>query len=201
MFFDPKSVKAARIQEDAEYEGVRMTFTAKLGTARLELQVDVGFGDAVSPEAIEIEFPTLLPMTAPKLRAYRRETVIAEKLHAMVDLGIANSRMKDFFDIWFLSQNFDFEGAVLADAIKATFEKRGTTLPTEMPLALTKAFSKDDAKQKQWKAFSSRLATGSSAAPLTDILAVISPFLWPPLEALHAGASFGRTWKPRGPWR
>ena len=200
MIFDPKSVKAARIKEDAEYEGVRVTFTGKLGTARLELQVDVGFGDAVSPEPIEIEFPTLLPMAAPRLRAYRRETVIAEKLHAMVDLGIANSRMKDFFDIWFLSQNFDFDGTVLATAIKATFEKRGTKLPTVLPLALTEAFSKDDAKQKQWKAFMSRMSKGSSAAPLADLLAVIAPFLWPPLEALHAGAAFDRSWKPRGPW-
>lgn len=97
MVFDAKTVKAARIKEDAKYEGVRVTFTAALGTARLPLQV--GFGDAVTPDPIEIELPTLLSMTAPKLRAYRRETVVAEKLHAMVDLGKANSRMKDFFDI------------------------------------------------------------------------------------------------------
>jgi predicted nucleotidyltransferase component of viral defense system len=200
MIFDAKSVKAARIKEDAEYEGVRITFKARLGTARLDLQVDVGFGDAVSPEPIEIEFPTMLPMAAPKLRAYRRETVVAEKLHAMVDLGIANSRMKDFFDIWFLSQNFDFDGAVLADAIKATFAKRKTQLPAEMPFALTEAFSKDDAKQKQWTAFSSRMSKGSSAAPLDELVAVISPFLWPPLEALHSGAPFEQTWQAPGPW-
>jgi predicted nucleotidyltransferase component of viral defense system len=200
MIFDAKSVKAARIKEDAEYEGVRVTFKARLGTARLDLQVDVGFGDAVSPEPIEIDFPTMLPMAAPKLRAYRRETVVAEKLHAMVELGIANSRMKDFFDIWFLSQNFDFDGGVLAEAIKATFAKRKTQLPTEMPFALTEAFSKDDAKQKQWKAFSSRMSKGSSAAPLDQLLAIISPFLWPPLEALREGALFERTWKAAGPW-
>ena len=200
MIFDAKSVKAARIKEEAEYEGVRVTFKARLGTARLDLQVDVGFGDAVSPEPIEIDFPTMLPMAGPKLRAYRRETVIAEKLHAMVDLGIANSRMKDFFDIWFLSQEFDFAGAVLADAIKATFAKRKTKLPTEMPFALTEAFSTDDAKQKQWKAFSSRVSKGSSTAPLDQVLAIVAPFLWPPLQALHAGTPFERTWKARGPW-
>jgi hypothetical protein len=201
MIFDAKSVKAARIKEDAEYEGVRVTFTARLGTARLNLQVDVGFGDAVSPDPIEIEFPTLLPMTAPKLRAYRRETVIAEKLHAMVDLGIANSRMKDFFDIWFLSKTFDFDGQVLADAIKSTFAKRKTDLPSEMPLALTEAFAEDDAKQKQWKAFMSRVLKGSSATSLDEVRAAISPFLWPALEALSEGSNFNRTWKARGPWR
>ncbi len=160
----------------------------------------MGFGDAVSPEPIEIDFPTMLPMAGPKLRAYRRETVVAEKLHAMVDLGIANSRMKDFFDIWFLSQNFDFDGTVLAEAIKATFAKRKTRMPTEMPFALTEAFSKDEAKQKQWKAFSSRMSKGASVAPLDELVAVISPFLWPPLEALHSGALFERTWKALGPW-
>lgn len=162
MVFDPKTVKAARIKEDAEYEGVRITLTATLGTARLPLQVDVGFGDAVTPEPVEIEFPTLLPMTAPKLRAYRRETVVAEKLHAMVDLGMANSRMKDLFDIWFLSQNFDFEGRVLAEAIQATFGKRMTPLREAVPLALTQDFAEEDAKQKQWKAFMSRLSKETS---------------------------------------
>jgi predicted nucleotidyltransferase component of viral defense system len=201
MIFDAKSVKAARIKEDAEYEGVRVTFRAHLATARLDLQVDVGFGDAVSPEPIEIEFPTLLPMTAPKLRAYRRETVIAEKLHAMVDLGIANSRMKDFFDIWFLAKTFDFDGQVLADAIKSTFAKRKTDLPSAMPFALTEAFAEDGAKQKQWKAFMSRVLKSSSATSLDEIRAAISPFLWPPLEALSDRSNFNRIWKARGPWR
>jgi len=201
MVFDAKSVKAGRIKEDAEYEGVRVTFVGMLGTARLALQVDVGFGDAVSPAPIEIEFPTLLAMSAPKLRAYRRETVVAEKLHAMVDLGIANSRMKDFFDIWFLSQNFDFEGAVLAHSIGATFDKRKTALPEAVPFALTEGFSKDDAKQKQWKAFMSRLSKTASPKPLDELVPVIAGFLWPPLDALGAEPAFARTWTAGGPWR
>ncbi|MGH7285634.1 MAG: nucleotidyl transferase AbiEii/AbiGii toxin family protein [Polyangiaceae bacterium] len=201
MVFDAKSVKAERIKQDAEYEGVRITLRARLGTARLDLQVDVGFGDAVSPDPVEIEFPTLLPMSAPKLRAYRRETVIAEKLHAMVDLGIANSRMKDFFDIWFLSQTFDFDGAVLADAIKSTFATRKAELPNAVPLALTDAFARDEAKQRQWKAFVTRIGADTNDSSFEDLLSTISTFLWPPLAALSANVEFARRWKARGPWR
>jgi predicted nucleotidyltransferase component of viral defense system len=115
--FDAKSVRAARIKEDAEYEGVRVTLTGHIGTARLDLQVDVGFGDAVTPAATVVEFPTLLGAPPPKLRAYPRESVVAEKLEAMVHLGVTNSRMKDFFDVWFLSQTFAFDGTVVSAAI------------------------------------------------------------------------------------
>lgn len=201
IVFDPKSVKAERIKEDAEYEGVRIILKARLGTARLDLQIDVGFGDAVSPKPVEIEFPTLLPMSPPKLRAYQRETVIAEKLHAMVHLGIANSRMKDFFDIWFLSQTFDFDGALLASAIKSTFATRKTELPSSMPIALTDAFAGDEAKRKQWTAFVSRIGADASVSSLGDLLSAISSFLWPPLQALAASTTFNRKWKAQGPWR
>lgn len=200
LVFDAKTVKATRIKEDAEYEGVRITLIAALGTARLPLQVDVGFGDVVTPEPVEIEFPTLLPMTAPKLRAYRRETVVAEKLHAMIDLGIANSRMKDFFDVWFLAQNFDFEGNVLAEAIKATFGNRMTPLREAIPLALTQEFATEDAKQKQWKAFMSRLSKTTSPMALGEIIAIVSRFLLPPLDAVRTGTAFAMTWKACGPW-
>jgi hypothetical protein len=116
--------------------GVRVTFKASLGSARLGLQVDVGFRDVVSPAAVEVEFPNYLDMQAPKVKAYRKETVVAEKLQAMVNLGLTNSRMKDCFDVWFLSQHFEFDGAVLTEAIRCIFEKRGTTIPGALPLAL-----------------------------------------------------------------
>jgi hypothetical protein len=106
LMLDPKSVAARRIKEDAEYEGVRITMRASIGTAKLELQIDVGFGDAVTPAASEIDFPTLLGAEPVRILAYPRETVVAEKVEAMVHLGIANSRMKDFSDVWFLAQNF-----------------------------------------------------------------------------------------------
>ncbi len=200
IVFDPKSVKASRIKEDAEYEGVRVNVTARIGSARLELQIDVGFGDVVTPGTIDVDFPTLLPMAAPKLRAYPKETVVAEKLQAMVFLGIANSRMKDFFDVWFLAMNLEFEGPVLARAIKATFERRKTELPKAAPLALTKSFSEDDAKMKQWKAFLSKAALLPKTMTLDEVVQVIAPFVQPPLEAALKGEKFTAIWKPKGPW-
>ena len=117
------------------------------------MQVDVGFGDAVTPAALEVDYPSLLDMPMPRLRAYPPETIVAEKLQAMVALGMLNSRMKDFFDLWAISQTFPFDGPVLGDALRATFTRRGTLLPAGTPIALTQAFADDAAKQAQWRAF------------------------------------------------
>ena len=143
MSFDLKSLHAAAIREEAIYEGVRVTFSATLGTARLALQIDVGFGDAVEPRPEEVDYPTLLDSPAPRLRAYRREVVVAEKFHAMVTLGTANSRMKDYFDIAFLAERFPFQGSELARAISATFSRRETRIPSELPIGLTDHFALD----------------------------------------------------------
>jgi hypothetical protein len=152
--FDPTSVKAERITEDANYQGVRVTFMGYLENARIPIQIDIGFGDVVTPAPAEAEFPTLLDFPAPKLLAYPRETVIAEKFEAIVKMGIANSRMKDFYDLWKLSRDFVFDGLLLSEAVKKTFERRGTDLPTEkMPVAFTEEFYQDEIKQKQWKGF------------------------------------------------
>ncbi len=200
--FDPKSVHAARIKEDAEYEGVRVNVTARIGSARLELQVDVGFGDAVTPAVVEVEFPTLLGAPPPRLCAYPRESVIAEKLEAMVNLGIANSRMKDFFDVWFLAQTFAFEGTVLSGAMRATFARRGTAIPDAMPTALTPAFSADATKATQWKAFMTRGRLAPANLPLAHVVDFIAPFLWPPLEAARDGRELAAEWAPKGPaWK
>jgi predicted nucleotidyltransferase component of viral defense system len=200
LVFDPKSVKAVRIKEDAEYEGVRVNIVAKLGSARLDLQIDVGFGDAVTPAATEVEYPTLLPLPAPRLHAYPKETVVAEKLQAMVHLGIANSRMKDFFDVRFLATSFDFEGELLASAIRATFERRKTAIPATAPVALTPTFFDDDAKKRQWMAFVGRTVTLPAATTLESVIAEIAPFLLPPLAAAHEARAFPATWKAGGPW-
>jgi predicted nucleotidyltransferase component of viral defense system len=197
--FDPLSVRAARIKEDAEYEGVRVNLTARIGSARLELQVDVGFGDAVTPAAAAVEFPTLLGGPGPKLRVYPRESVVAEKLEAMVHLGIANSRMKDFFDVWFLARTFAFDGAVLSAAIRATFERRATPFPTEAPLALTQAFAADTTKSTQWKAFMARGKLAPADLTLAQVVSGIAPFLWPALEAAAGGHSFDAAWTSEGP--
>lgn len=151
--FFPETLKAERIKEDEEYEGTRLTFLAKLTEARIPIQIDVGFGDAVSPKPHDVQFPTLLNITPPNIRAYPPETVVAEKFQALVQLGMANSRMKDFYDLWMISQRFKFERDVLSRSIQKTFKRRKTQLSSEIPLALTNEFTKDPAKQTQWKAF------------------------------------------------
>jgi predicted nucleotidyltransferase component of viral defense system len=198
VIFDPTSVRAVRIKEDAEYEGIRLNVTARIGSARLQLQVDVGFGDTVTPIATEVEFPTLLGGPPPRLRAYPRESVVAEKLEAMVHLGIANSRMKDFFDVWFLAQTFAFEGRPLSTAIGATFKRRGTAVPAVMPMALTQAFSTDATKATQWKAFMARGKLPAADLSLATVVTSIGFFLWPPLEAVGGGRNFDASWSPKG---
>jgi hypothetical protein len=133
ILFDLAGIEGTRIKEDAEYEGVRLRVPASLDGARIVMQIDVGFGDLVDPPPGPLTFPVLLPLAAPILRAYPPEAVIAEKFHAMVVLGIANSRMKDFFDIWTLGQTHRFEIGQLARAIGSTFERRQTPVPEDLP--------------------------------------------------------------------
>jgi Nucleotidyl transferase AbiEii toxin, Type IV TA system len=153
LLFDPAAVTAGKIKEDQEYEGVRVECVVRLGQARIDLQVDVGFGDAITPGPVTVQYPALLDLPAPELAAYPRETVVAEKFQAMVMLGIANSRMKDFFDLWVLARSFAFAGPTLADAIRATFVRRKTPVPAAPPLALTAEFGTDRGKVTQWAAF------------------------------------------------
>lgn len=136
------TVQSMRIREDQEYEGIRITLEARLGAARVPLQIDVGFGDVITPSPEREPFPALLDFEPPQPRTYLRETVITEKFQAMVQLGIANSRMKDFYDIWFLARSFAFEGVRLAEAIRHTFDRRQTPVPAVTPLALTPAFAR-----------------------------------------------------------
>jgi predicted nucleotidyltransferase component of viral defense system len=172
IIFDPESVRAAEIRKDANYAGVRVTLLGTLDNARCPAQFDIGFGDAVTPAPIETEFPVLLDdLPAPRLRVYPRETAIAEKFEALVKLGIANSRMKDYFDLWVLLR----DGAVVADtltpAIRSTFERRGTPLPMAIPFGLSDDFARDVTKQRQWQAF---LAKNALDAPnLDEIVAVL----------------------------
>ena len=200
IVFDEQSVEAVRIKEDADYEGVRITLAAKLGTAKVGAQIDIGFGDAVTPSAVEVTYPSLLDLPQPTLRAYPRETVVAEKLQAMVHLGLLNSRMKDYFDLWFLATRFEFDEAVLARAVAATFERRGTPLPSEPPFALTTAFSGDASKQKQWTAFLARSGVASKGLTLDAVVEVLAAFLVPVLVGLEARRGLGRTWRAGGPW-
>lgn len=199
ILFLSDQVRGAPIREEQEYEGVRIVVPGRIVTARVRLQIDVGFGDAVTPQPEEATFPALLDAPAPVLCTYPRETVVAEKLQAMVMLGIANSRMKDFFDVAYLADHFAFEGPLLTEAIVATFERRRTELPTRIPMALTDAFAGDRAKQIQWNAFV-RKAGLDVEERLDQIVARIRDFAGPPLSAAATGEPFEQTWTPSGPW-
>jgi len=142
IIFDPGSVQGQRITEDADYEGVRIRFRGSLATARISIQLDVGFGDVVFPSPELKIYPTLLDLPAPIIRSYSMVSAIAEKFEAMVKLGIMNSRMKDFWDIWLLSRQFDFAGQTLTEAIVTTFLTRHTVIPP-VPIAFTPAFAQD----------------------------------------------------------
>lgn len=195
IMFDPESVKADAIREDNTYGGTRITLVARIGSARCALQIDVGFGDAVTPGAQTVAYPTLLcDFPAPTLRVYPVYTVIAEKYHAMVMLGQANSRMKDFFDLAVIARRTELDGATLAAAIAATFARRQTALPTERPLALTRDFSEDAAKLRQWQAFMNK--NRIAAAGLGDTVALLDDLLWPPTEVAAANSQANATWRP-----
>ena len=198
--FDADSVEAQPIRNADEYGGMRVQLDAKLGSAELRLQVDVGFGGAVVPAPENTSFPSLLDFPAPEVRVYSRPTVVAEKLHGLVTLGIANSRMKDFYDLWYLSREFSFKGPTLADAIQATFDRRETTLPASQPQALTDTFAGDDRKQRQWTAFLDRTQLENDDSDLTAVIDLLNRFLWPPLDASRRNSQFCRRWPPGGPW-
>jgi hypothetical protein len=195
-----ETVKGERIREDEEYEGVRVTFKVRVDSARVNVQIDIGFGDVITPGVVPVEYPTLLDFNPPVVLAYPRETVVAEKFQAMVHLGMTNSRMKDFFDVTVLSKEFGCDGAILCRAIRATFERRRTALPLEPPLALTAEFSGDDTKQKQWQAFLRKNKLNEAEARLEQVIVTLREFLMPPAKAAARGEAFAMTWPAGGPW-
>jgi hypothetical protein len=201
LAFHPETIEVDSIREDQEYGGQRVHLRASLGQARIELQVDVGYGDAVLPAPARITFPVMLDLPAPSVLAYSRETVVAEKYHALVSLGLANSQMKDFHDLWSLARQFSFEGAALTSAIRATFERRQTPLLPEPPLALTAAFYDDPAKLAMWRAFLNRNRLPDSERELGQVAKLLRDFLLPLAEAAQRKQSFGAQWPPGGPWR
>jgi predicted nucleotidyltransferase component of viral defense system len=191
LVFDTKSVRVEEIREGQEYQGVRATVVAMLGRARITVQIDVGFGDAVTPAADHVVFPVLLDMPKPQIRAYPKETVVAEKFEAMVKLGMANSRMKDFWDLDLLTRSFEFDGWVLIEAILATFDRRQTRVPTNWPTALTNEFYEDATKKKQWKAFLTRNSLMES--DLGTTIERLRTYFGPVIEATKVG-QFRHRW-------
>ena len=177
---------------------MRVKLTTRIGSAKLDLQIDIGFGDVVTPPASVITFPTLLDAAPVRLRAYSRESVVAEKVEAMVHLGIANSRMKDFYDVWIISRRFGFDGPPLCEALRATFKRRETTLPDKPPAALTEGFSSDQNKLRQWQAFLKK--SKAEAQDLGQVVEALRLFLMPPAQAAAQGETFEQSWLAGGPW-
>ena len=196
--FLPESVHVEEIRENAAYEGIRVTLEARLGKAHIPLQIDIGFGDVVTPKAKDAVFPPLLDFPAPHLQMYPKETVIAEKFEAMAKLGLVNSRMKDYYDIWMLSQTFEFDAALLSKAIRATFKRRKTELPLSLPLALSMEFSSDATKQRQWQAFITRGRLRISDGSLEKVVTVLQGFLGP---MLFENNLLKNRWPKGGPWK
>ncbi len=199
MIFHDHTVSAAGITEDAEYEGTRVRIKGNLGKARVSLQIDIGFGDVVVPGPGRVAYPVLLEFPPPELNGYTMESTIAEKYQAMVKLGILNSRMKDFYDIWLLSHTFDFDGEVLAEAVNRTFKNRKTDLNTE-PAVFDPSFGKDSAKQAQWQAFVKKTRLSNAPGEFSDVVSDIKMFLGPPVTSMVDQQPFHGKWKASGPW-
>lgn len=196
--FDTAGLKVAAIREDQRYGGLRITTRAFLGAARLPVQIDVGFGDAAEPEWAAVD--SLLQLPSPRVRAYTRDQVVAEKLDAMVQLGEFNSRMKDFFDLRFLADRFSFSGATLSRTIEATFNRRQTDFPRSGLDTLFEGLRSLPQKKDQWAGFL-RKAETSLEWSFEETLTVVKPFLEAPLLAAATSSPFSKSWSPGGPWR
>lgn len=189
LLFDTSALIVSDISEDDRYVGVRAKFVAKLGSAKIAMQIDFGVGDAVTPAPMETKYPTLLEMPHPVIFAYPRETVVAEKLEAIVDLGMDNSRMKDYFDLWFIATTYPDDSETLALAVQRTFARRQQDLPQEVPIGLSNEFARDPAKQLQWEAFLAR-AIGASLS-LADAVSEVRVFAMPVFAMASTSLGFG----------
>lgn len=197
VVFLPNTVSGQIIREQAAYDGIRINLESRLGRARVHLQIDVGFGDAVIPEPMDIEVPVLLDLPKPRLKGYRPETVVAEKCEAMVALGLANSRLKDYYDLWRLASARDFEGPILALAIRAAFERRRTAIPDGLPAGLTDAYS--ERWGTQWLGVMNRIGVDDPPS-LMETLEMLRRFLLPVIESIAAGQKLEYKWTPSGGW-
>jgi predicted nucleotidyltransferase component of viral defense system len=201
LVFDVDGLDATVIREDARYGGIRIETTATLERAWVPVRIDIGFGDVVTPRPAEIDYPTLLDAPAPHLRAYPRETVVAEKLEAIVSLGFPNSRMKDFYDLAMIGRHFEFEGGVLVAAVKATFERRRTGVPVTAPDGLSDEFVAMTETQKRWQGFLARDQLATDAPNFGQCVEEIRRFLLPVLAAASGSRDAPGHWPAGGPWK
>ncbi len=200
MIYLPHSLNAKEIREGQKYDGIRVTLVGMLNEARIPLQLDIGFGDVITPAPEKIEYPTLFDAPPLHLKAYPRYTLVAEKVEAMVKLGLANSRMKDFYDLWLVSRLFSFEGNALRNALENTFGHRRTTFPMSIPFAFTPAFFTDPQKLVQWRAFIKRSKPEVLVDDLSAVIADIAIFLMPVIESLQTNTPFTNGWLPDLGW-
>ena len=198
--FNLDTLKLDPIRRLDGIEGLRVRLEARLGQIRIPLHIDIGFGDSVWPNPAFVRYPILLNMPQPRIRAYRRENTIAEKLQAMARLSAINSRMKDFFDINVLAENFSFNGPDLAKAIRVTFSSFGRSLPSETLHAFSEEFASSREKQTQWAAFLRRIKYSNPSITFARIVESIRVFLQPLMVAISAGDPFDLVWLPGGPW-
>ena len=202
VVFDPESIRLANIREGQPYAGLRTSIRGSLGRTRLHLQVDIAFGDTITPERKRQNYPTLLDLPAPRLWTYPPETVVAEKLHAMVEHDALNTRVKDLWDVACLARRFAFDGELLRTAIAATFRRRGTSFEGERPLALLSAYYEDAMREQLWRKLRREIEDDANGPRgLVDAGNELREFLGPVCDRLIEGSSFTQAWPAGGPWR
>jgi predicted nucleotidyltransferase component of viral defense system len=198
IVFDPASVSVDEIRKDSGYGGGRVLIAGELAKARCKTQVDVGFGDVVTPGPVQAVYPVLIKdFPAPRLRTYPVYTVVSEKLHAIVLLGMANSRLKDYLDLWVLLDRETLDPDMLARAISATFIRRGTAVPAGLPIGLSDEFATDGSRQALWSAFMKK--NELAAVPLLDIVAALRARLLPALSQALCGVAGSGLSRPSPP--
>ena len=190
------------ITVEDRYPGVRAKVAGDLGGAQFVLRLDVGIDDAVVPDPGWVDYPVLLDDEAPRILAYQPATAVAEKFQAMIEIGLANSRMKDYHDIWMLSRTLEFDGQDLADAMRATFQRRDTGLPSEIPAELTREYTEQPETSRMWDTYRKGSSGSASDLPedLQDVADAIATFVMPAAIAVASGGAFGKTWTPASGW-
>jgi predicted nucleotidyltransferase component of viral defense system len=201
LVFDAKTVKGQKITENAEYGGVRVKFTGFLERSRIPMQIDVGFGDVIYPKFHTIDYPVILEFPVIRLKGYPVESVVSEKFEAMVKLGLLNSRMKDFYDVWIMMRQFNFNGSRLAEAIKRTFNHRKTPIPLNKPLFAEEIYDEKSDRQTLWQAFLKKENIKHAPEKLSDTAGGIEKFLIRPLKAINKNEKFDELWIAPGPWK
>lgn len=201
LIFDHKNVRGQRIKEDADYEGVRVKFVGLLERSRIPMQIDIGFGDSVYPKPRMIEYPVTLDFPKPKLKGYPLESIVSEKFEAMIKIGLLNSRMKDFYDIWLMMRQFDFKGSSVTGALKRTFTRRKTAFPEGERLFAEEIYDERSDRQALWNAFLKKGDIEHAPKKLSVTAGEIGQFLWGPVNAIREKREFGKTWKSPGPWK